>query len=412
MDKYINRLIENPWFLRIVALVIAILLFENVSEEKMSSVVNVPQDQEAETIEDVPVKLFYDTDALVVTGVPETVTISLTGPKATIQQTKIQRNFEVYVDLTAAEIGTQNVPIQIQNISDKLKVTIEPSSVKVSVQEKVTEEFSVEAEFNSDILAEGYVSEKAVVAPNTVKITGAKDVVDKITYVKATVDVKGPIMSTITRSSDILVFDRELNKLNVEIEPKEVTITVPVKALTKTVPINLIQLGTPLDNITIESISLEKEEVTIIASEEVLNKIDSVDVIVDISNIEKNLIVPLPVIIPEEVVSVDPALVDVSIQVKKTEEKKLTNIPIEIKGLAEQYSVVFADPENGAVDLTMIGEKETLNGLTAADFIMSIDVGSLAEGEHDVEIKADGPENVEWKLEKNTAKISIILKEV
>lgn len=85
MDKYINKLIENKWFIRVIALVLALLLFENVNEEN-KSVVNVPQDQESEVIEAVPVTSYYDADNLVVTGVPETVKLTLSGPRSNLQQ--------------------------------------------------------------------------------------------------------------------------------------------------------------------------------------------------------------------------------------------------------------------------------------------------------------------------------------
>ena len=101
MNKYIDKLIESPWFIRIVALLLALLLFENVYEENGQEV-NVPQDKQVEVIEDVPVKVYYDTENLVVTGVPETVTLTLSGPRSNLTQAVTQRAFEVYVDLTEA----------------------------------------------------------------------------------------------------------------------------------------------------------------------------------------------------------------------------------------------------------------------------------------------------------------------
>ncbi|MGG0718925.1 CdaR family protein [Robertmurraya massiliosenegalensis] len=406
MDKYINKLIENKWFIRVIALVLALLLFENVTEEN-KTVVNVPQDQESEVIEAVPVTSLYDADNLVVTGVPETVKLTLSGPRANLQQALTQRGFEVYVDLTDAEIGTQEVDIQIRDISERLKVSIDPATVTVSVQEKVTKEFNVEAEFDSNILAEGYISDIAVVEPNKVTITGAKDVIEKITYVKAPLDVTGPINETLKREAEILVLDQALNKLDVLVEPSSVKVTIPVKASTKTVPINVVQSGTLPAGVTIESIRLETEEAKIIASEEVLSRTDSVRVELDVSEIEKDTEVTLPVIISEGIIAVDPQVIKVSIRANKTEDRTFSNVPIQIDGLSEQYEAVFQEPSNGSTSITLSGNSGDITSLTASNFRLYIDASDRGVGEHEIEIQVDGPENVEWKLARETVKLLI-----
>ncbi|WP_077210518.1 YbbR-like domain-containing protein [Bacillus dakarensis] len=413
MDKYINKFIENPWFIRIVALVVALLLFENVQDERNETAVNVPQDQQSETIEEVPVTIYYDTETLVVSGVPETVTLTLSGPKTSLQQARIQRGFEVYVDLTDAKIGTQKVPIQIREISDNLKVTINPDSATVSVQEKVTEEFNVEAEFSGSQLADGYISDQAIIEPKKVTITGAKDIIDKIGYVKAALDTKGEIKETIKQKADILVLDNELNKLNVVVEPNQVEVTIPIKAASKTVPIRLEQSGTPPDGVTIESVTLEQTEATIIAPEEVLNRTDSVRVELDVSKIEEDTVLTQPVIISEGIVEVNPKTIKltVSVSVSETEDKTISNLPIKIEGLAEEYMATFREPSSGSSSLTVSGMREVLQQLNSSDFTVFVDVSALEEGDHTVDINVNGPEDISWQLDRETARISITQKE-
>lgn len=412
MDKYIDKFIDNPWFIRILALILALLLFENVYEEKNETAVNVPQDHETETIENVPVKIYYDTENLVISGVPETVTVSLSGPKSSLQQARIQRGFEVYVDLTEAEIGTQQVPIQVKDISDKLNVRVDPDTASVSVQEKVTQEFSVEAEFNSNLLAEGYLSDKAVVNPNKVKITGAKNIIDSISYVKATLDVKGPIKETLTREADILVLDQELNKLNVVVEPKQVDVTIPVRVSSKKVPIQLVQSGTLPTGVNIQSVTLDKQEATIIGEADVLNNVQSVRVELDISKIEEDTDITLPVILSKGIVAVDPKTVNVKVKVSKTDNKTLSNIPIKVQGLSEQYTVSFREPESGTTSLRLSGANESMEEVDASSFTIYIDASNLQEGDHEVGLHVDGPEGVNWQLEKDKVGISITEKDV
>ncbi|MCM2535482.1 CdaR family protein [Neobacillus pocheonensis] len=256
-----DKLMDNPWFIKIIALLLALLLYSSVPQtgNKLTDV-NVPGEQTTATITDIPVKVYYDTANLVVTGIPNTVEMTVQNPVTHVQSAKALKNFEVYIDLTNAKIGRQTVKLKVKNLSDKLKATISPATVSVSVQEKITKEFRVDAEFNSNLLDEGYAAGQPVVEPNKVKITGAKNVIDRITYVKATVDTKNHLNDTITKDARISVLDRELNKLDVVVDPETVKVTIPIKNTSKQVPINIIQNGTPPSGVTIDSITLDSTE--------------------------------------------------------------------------------------------------------------------------------------------------------
>lgn len=409
MNNKIDKLFDNPWFIRIIALILALLLFENVLDEKKPEEQNVPPGQESEVVEDVPVKIYYDVENLVISGVPRTVTLKLTGPKNIVQQAMTQRDYEVYVDLSNAEIGTQKVPIQIKEISDRITVEIDPATAIVSVQEKVTQEFSVEAEFNSGLLSDGYTAKQSIIKPKNVKVTGAKDVVDKIAYVKATLDVKDSIKETFTREAEVIAFDKDLNKLDVIVEPNSVDVTVVIEANTKKVPIRIKESGTPPAGITIDSVSLNIDEATIVGKEEALAKVDFVNVELDLSDINKDTTITLPVILPEGVVESDPARADVTIKVSKTENRTLANIPIQVEGLDNEYVMSFVD--SSETTLIISGESEDIKDLNALDFNVYIDASGLGEGEHDVPIKVTGPEQANWELEKSTVRIKITKKE-
>ncbi|NKE07932.1 CdaR family protein [Mesobacillus selenatarsenatis] len=409
MDKWM----DNPWFIKVVALVLAVLLFGSVpkNDPDKPGDVNVPSDEKVEIIEDVPVKRIYDTDTLVVSGVPETVSVTLQGPKNLVQQAKTLRNFEVFVDLTDAEIGNQRVPITIKDVSDRLTVTIEPGYANVSIQEKVTKEFGVEAEFNGNIVEEGYIAEKPTVKPNKVKITGAKDVIDRITYVKATVNSSGKISDTITREASVLALDKDMNKLDVIVEPGVVEVTIPVKSSSKKVPIDIVRKGTPPSGVTIDSITLETKEAEIIADPALLEKFNQVRVEVDVSKIDEDTELTLPVIIGEGIVQVSPETVKVAVKVTKASERSISNVPIEIDGKDDGYEVDFLDPANGQANLTISGPSDIVSALSSDDFRILIDVSELDEGNHEVDLIVTAPQNITWKLAKEKASISVAKKD-
>ncbi|URM35076.1 YbbR-like domain-containing protein [Cytobacillus firmus] len=438
MDKLIDKMVDTRWFMKIVALILALFLFDSVYDaDKELKEINVPGQQDSAIIEDVPVKSYYDTENLVVTGMPDTVDLSIEGPKSHLESAKKQQNFEVYVDLTDAEIGSQRVEIKIRDISDKLDVTINPQYADVTVHEKVTQEFKVDAEFNNSLLGEGYTAEAASAEPKTVKITGAKEVIERISFVKATLDVKGPITETIADDATVRVLDREMNKLDVIVEPQAIRVTVPVKQLSKTVPVTIVRNGEPQDGVTINSIKLDVDEASITGREDILSETESVRVEVDVSKIEKDTVLTLPVIIPDGISAVDPKTVKASIDVSteenaETEEEKSTEEPAEetqaqaedqevtktfsslainLSGLSEEYEAALKNPASGRTSITVTGKNSTVQDLKADDFNLYLSLADLGEGDHEVPINVDGPSGVDIKPAAGKANITITKKE-
>ncbi|WP_084780197.1 CdaR family protein [Bacillus massilinigeriensis] len=413
MDKYIDKLIENKWFMKIVALVLALLLFDNVYDpNKNVTDINVPQLEDTEIVENVPVKSYYDTENLVVTGVPDKVKVKIKGPRNLLQPAIKQGSFEVYVDLTKAKIGTDKVKIKIKRLSDKLEAKIEPAYATVTVHERVTKDFSVEPEINDSVVAKGYIADQPIVKPDKVKITGAKEIIEKIAYVKATIsNLREPLKETASEKALVTVLDQNLNKLNVSVEPETVEVQIPISSSSKTVPINIVRQGTSPEGITIESIKISKEKANIIASDEVLKKTNSVRVEVDISKIKDDMTINLPVIISNDIVEVDPKTVEVNIKVSKEEDKTLSNIPIQVRGLSADNEITYRDPSNGLVSLFVSGPSHIINSITASNFDIYLDISDLDEGSHNVTINVAGPNDVNWKLNKKSAKITITQKD-
>ena len=145
------------------------------------------------------------------------------------KQQRRQKDFEVYADLSKVKVGKQRIKLQIRDLSDKLTATIDPEFVEVDVQEKVTKEFSVDVEFDDKMIEEGYEASAPVVKPNKVRVTGGKDVMDQISYVRAIVRLNDFMTESVEQSAIITVLDANLNKLNVTVEQETVRVTIPIK---------------------------------------------------------------------------------------------------------------------------------------------------------------------------------------
>jgi YbbR domain-containing protein len=141
-----DKLIDNRWVMRIFALFLALMLYAIVNIESGSSVNKPPtpltQSPAADKaiVTDVPVVTYFDQENLVVTGVPETVNVTLEGATSSLTKARQLRDFEIYADLTNLSIGTHRVNLKYKNLSEDLKASITPSAITVSIQEKVAKD--------------------------------------------------------------------------------------------------------------------------------------------------------------------------------------------------------------------------------------------------------------------------------
>ena len=215
-----------------------------------------------------------------------------------------------------------------------------------------------------------------------------------------------------TKEASVRVLDKDLNKLDVVVEPQTVKVTLPIKNTSKTVPIDVVQKGTPSAGVTISSIDLDTTQATITGEEATLNATDHVRVEVDVSKITDNTTITLPVIIPNGITKVSPELVKATVKISKNSGsansgKTVSGIPITPKGLAAQYKVNFKDPANQSVTLSVNGPSDRVNAVTIGDFTAYVDLSSLTEGDHDVKIQVEGPSDINWNSDKSMAKITI-----
>lgn len=319
---------DSPWFLRLTALFLAIMLFLSVKAEDQSS--RNTMGDVFDLIQDVPVEVYYDTENLVVTGVPDMVNMTIEGPAQIVQTTKLLKDFSLKLDLQNLTLGEHNVRIQAENLSDKLDVRLDPATVSINIEEKVTQSFRVDPEMNTRLLAEGYEVKSMDVQPSTINVTGAKSVVNAINFVKVSITSEGSLDKSFEQKSRVRVLDRDLNKLSVSLDPEEVTVKVDIQEYSREVPLKLQQIGQPTEEVTIESAVPENKSIRIYGPKSVVDAIKEIPVELDVTKINKTGKVEVDVKKPEGITRIVPAKLKVQVKVsgeasdisKKTDDSK------------------------------------------------------------------------------------------
>ncbi|MED4795159.1 CdaR family protein [Priestia megaterium] len=424
MDKLMNR----SWVMKIIALLLAFMLYLSVNLDDGASSSNKILNRSSsantgvETLTDVPVQVSYNEKNRIVRGVPDTVIMTLEGPKNILAQTKLQKDYQAYIDLDNLSLGQHRVKVQYRNISDNLNVVVKPDIVNVTIEERDSKQFSVEASYDKNKVKNGYEAGEATVSPRAVTVTGASSQLDQVAYVKAIIDLDNA-SKTVTKQATVVALDKNLNKLNVTVQPETVNVTIPVRNISKKVPIDVIQEGTPGDGVNITKLEPKTDTVKIIGPSDSLEKIDKIDNIpVDVTGITKSKDIKVNVPVPDGIDSVSPKQITVHVEVDKqgdekdaeetdasaAETKSFKNLPVSLTGQSSKYTYELLSPTS--VDADVKGPKSDLDKLTKSGISLSANVGNLSAGEHTVPIIINSPDSVTSTLSTKQAKVRVTAK--
>lgn len=427
MDKFLDR----PWFLRLTALCLAVILFFSVKGEEQASR-NTAGDIVA-LIQDVPVEVYYDTENLMVTGVPEMVNMTIEGPPNIVQTTKLLKDFTLKLDLQHLTLGEHTVRIQAENLSDKLDVRLEPATVHVNIEEKVTQSFRVDPEMNTRLLAEGYELSKIEVQPSTISVTGAKSVVESISFVKVSVTGDSNIDKSFEQQARVRVLDRDLNKLSVSLDPEEVAVKVDIQQYSRSIPVKISKKGKLPDGLTLESLTAEDKTVKVYGPKNAVDAVKEIPVEVDLSKLKKSGKVEVEVQKPEGVAKVSPAKLKVQAVVSGAADEKeeaaepeeqtdqdiatepeeqtqasvtqqFADLPVTVRNLDPTFTATIKQPSTEKVTLQVTGEKQDVERLKPAELIVYADAANVGkEGDVTVPLLVEAPAGISWRLAMRNA---------
>lgn len=399
-----DRLYNNPWFLKAIAFFVAVMLFAMVNiDQGNNQPGGLPMVTTGSyTLEEVPVNVYYSEDEYAITEITDYVQVNLRGPQNVITYMKIAPpTYEVFIDLRNLKAGTHNVNVQHEGFPNELTVVnIVPQTVRVTIEEKKTVSFPIEIDFiNKTEVSEDYTIGTPIVNPVNVEITAAESVIEQVAFAKGFVDLKD-VTETIEKSVAIKVYDQQGNELDIDVNPTVVDVKIPVTGPNKDVPLKLQRVGELSEGLSIRTIYTEPKDVTIYGPREIIDEIAFIEGIeIDLTEITENTILEVEVPIPEGVEEVSPAIVKVVIEVDIEETVEFEEITVEIIGLSERMDVSFVEPEVKVMTLTAKGSPSAMERLRKDDIKMYIDVNQLSIGEHTVPVQINGPQNITFKLD-------------
>lgn len=190
---------------------------------------------------------------------------------------------------------------------------------------------------------------------------------------------------------------------------------------------------------SIKDIDIDPKEVTVYGKESALDKLNNVEINIDLSKIKRDTVKEVPIHLKEGLNYVSPQKVKIVVSVdKRTKPKEdengtaeitpddnqtqtndtnspnsvitktIADIPIETRGLSDDYVLDSMSPSTVNAEVT--GEESVVDKLSKDDFSLFIDLSGLTVGEHLLKIEGDGPNNTDWKLSDDQVNVQLSVK--
>ncbi|EMF0394442.1 hypothetical protein JMQ84_000673 [Enterococcus hirae] len=298
-----------------VALLFSIILYFNANGQTMQNTLS-GNESYSQTASDVSIQLLYDTDKYYIHGYENTTTVKLASAnriQLMAEANEDTRTFRVTADLAHLGEGTHEVPLKIKNLSSAVTAKLQPETITVTIEKKVTKDFEVKAILPTETTPSGYNLTETTVDPTKVTITTGDKTLAEIHQVVAKVNPSMITDDGVNSNVSVQALNSAGEPLSIVSDPVQVNVTSDAIKRKKTVSLYGIQQGTKGEGIKNYNFKFSELEAEVTGTTEQLAQLgDSIAVPIDISGITHRTTRTIQIPI-EQGMSVSPKSVKVEI---------------------------------------------------------------------------------------------------
>lgn len=305
-----------------LALFFSLVLFFNANGSNFQNSIATSEVHE-ETVQDVPVSIEYDSDEYYIQGYEDTVDVALSGAnrvQLNAETNEETRNFEVVADLTNLDEGTHDVPLEVENLSNSVDASVEPDTLTVTVERRVTRNFQIDTQEFEDRLQDGFELDEASISPQEVEVTSGEETMEEISRI-AIVSNLEVINENISDTFSLQAVDENGEELPTSLSPQTADVQLEVSAPEKEVSLSPSQVGDTPEGISDFDFQLNENSATITGAQHLLDEVDSLEVPVDVTDVTEPTTRNVNVEIPSQLSSdVNTVSVNITPEFEDTEE--------------------------------------------------------------------------------------------
>lgn len=388
-----KKIQENSLTPKILALVIAIILWINVMDE-VDPLIEIEYP-------DIPVE-YVNADNLAKEGLiilepkESTIRVKVAGNKSNMNQFS-SNNISAKVDLENVTIGKNTVSVDLKlvnNISNIRLVDYKPREVVFSIDQIGETSKDIAIELLGE-LPEGYVLDDVIVEPTEAKITGPKSYINKIHQVVARIDLTDKT-DAFNKSVPLEILDIDGESIKgITRNPSMVNISVPIHRK-QSVPINLKTTNELPSHYKLLEMELLPDKVDLKIKNNKI-KITSIDTKpIDVTKLIGGSSYEVELDLPKDVELANPNekfILNYKLEEIGAKIFNYTASDVKIINLDDKFEIV-EESLTGIISLILDERNEEVSLITQDMVNISLDFSNVAVGENKVPIVVEGiPDN-------------------
>ena len=411
---HLDSLWQNNTFFKVISVVIACIIWVVVA---MNMKTDIPRE-----IKEVPVTMDNQTSFITRMGLTIIgdeslfVDVTIEGQRLVVGSIKPE-DIAVSVDLSSVNgAGNFSLPLVAENVSGKdfAISSISPSTVNLKFDRMVTKKFNVDVKMEGLVVPEeGYLMEEAVVSPTQVSVTGPDTDIAKIAKCVVSVDHEGSLTKTTAFTSDIVLLDKDGNKIETSgltMDVKQAEVTVPIlKTVDLPVKVEFLNAPTNLDLEELEY-AVSNETVTVAGPVDEIDKYSEIILgYIDFKALDLESNFTFDVELPENFIKVaHTETVTVTFDWTDMVAKEFTVTNLSLVNVPSDYDARLLTDR--VTKVKIIGPAQVLETMTADDLVGQIDLSkrSVETGQFKTAVTISAPsKNLVWAVGDYTAVVVI-----
>lgn len=316
----------------------------------------------------------------------DTVKVRIQGYTGVVENVDT-KDISASLDLSDANIGQYVSKINIELPAGVQLISVTPVDVEVNIQELSAVNVPVEVDYSMVTADDGLIIMTPIVMTDAVKISGAKDNVEKID--KAVIKIpSGSLTESYSGALPVSVYDANGNSLDdlVTVLPESVEVLLPVVSDTpgKVAPISASLVGEPAEGYTVSRIVISPNVVTAYGSQYLLDNIDYIKTeAIDITGAKNDVSAKVGLISNEGIRLDSEESVDIVVMIEKEDTKTFDNVQIKLVNSNTSYRYILSQD---VVTVTVKGPESSIEALSANNISVEADVAGLEGGSNSIRL--------------------------
>lgn len=354
---------------------------------------------------------------------PDPVRVTITAERKTLSRITAA-DITVTADLQqAVSLDTDPVMVPITASCPGItpgNIKVTPQYLSVHLEEKATQEFLVNVNYDDSKPGKGYEVGTQTASPEKVKITGPKSLINKIDKVNATVSVEGKTKD-FTEEVNLTITDKNQDALSgrmayLTIDNSKVLVTTKFWKIQTEVKISGEYVGEPADGYQVDSVTTVPDTISLAGTEQALETLrqndntlwiggESIDITGEKGDIEKKL--SLKDVLPEGTKLTSGTSEDVWVKITILPEGShsygLPSNEVKVENMPENLQLALGTDK---IEIRVKAVDGEIEDFDVNDVKATVDLKGMTEGSFQIPVKVELPEGYEL-LEDVSADVTL-----